>query len=222
MGVRTAVAQGAFGPLAPLAFRAPTRTVAPRMPSSRAVSNPMPLLAPVIRAIIVMPPSLYPTLATAQRPGEAGTGRTIGDLSAVPASNRNMICWMFMRPETDTHWNDADTLRFTRGSVADLRAAYARYPGDRGINGLVTELLGVSPRFAEMWAAHEVEVRRRIVKRVDHPLAGPLEFECQVLHVPDTDQRPIVYCAAPGSPTQEAFRRLAGCAYSPTSRPTSG
>jgi hypothetical protein len=44
---------------------------------------------------------------------------------------------------------------------------------------------------------------------VDHPLAGPLEFECQVLHIPDTGQRLITYCAAPGSPTQAAFRRLA-------------
>jgi len=38
---------------------------------------------------------------------------------------------------------------------------------------------------------------------------GPLEFECRVLHIPETGQRLIVYCAAPGSPTQAAFRRLA-------------
>jgi transcriptional regulator with XRE-family HTH domain len=133
----------------------------------------------------------------------------ISDLSAVPESDRNMIRWIFRQPDTDLHWTEADTVHFARGTVADLRAAYARYPGDRGIEDLVTELLGLSPRFAEMWAAHEVEVRRRIVKRVDHPVAGALEFECQVLHVPETDQRLIVYCAAPGSPTQLAFRRLA-------------
>jgi len=60
-----------------------------------------------------------------------------------------------------------------------------------------------------MWDAHEVESRRPIIKRVDHPLAGPLEFECQILHVADTGQRLIVYCAAPGSPTRQAFARLA-------------
>jgi hypothetical protein len=74
----------------------------------------------------------------------------------------------------------------------------------------VTELLALSPLFARMWAAQEVEERRRIVKRIKHPEAGPLEFECQVLHVPATDQRVILYCAAPGSPTQQAFRELAG------------
>jgi hypothetical protein len=57
--------------------------------------------------------------------------------------------------------------------------------------------------------AHEVESRRPLIKRVDHPLTGPLEFECQILHVADTGQRLIVYCAAPGSATQAAFRRLA-------------
>ncbi|WP_052745902.1 MmyB family transcriptional regulator [Allosalinactinospora lopnorensis] len=133
-----------------------------------------------------------------------------GDLSAVPESRRNLIRWMFL-PENDTHgrWGDPDTVSFARASVADLRAAYAQYPGDPDIGRLVAELLDASPRFAEIWAAHEVEVRRRIVKRVDHPIAGPVAFDCQVLHIPDTDQRLIIYCAEPGSATQETFRRLA-------------
>jgi transcriptional regulator with XRE-family HTH domain len=132
----------------------------------------------------------------------------IGDMSFVEVSNRSMIRWIFTRPDTDDHWADEDTLRFARAAVADLRAAYARYPGDRGIADLVTELLGISRTFAEMWEARDVEVRRAIVKRVDHPLVGPIEFECQVLHIPDTDQRLIVYIAEPGSATEEAFRQL--------------
>ena len=60
-----------------------------------------------------------------------------------------------------------------------------------------------------MWAAHDVEVRRPLTKHIDHPLAGPLDFECQILHVADTGQRLIVYCAAPGSATEAAFGRLA-------------
>src|SRR4029077_7179924 len=83
--------------------------------------------------------------------------------------------------------SDADFVRFTRSTVADLRAAYARYPGDPGIDSLVTELLALSPRFAGMWAEHEVEVRGPMLKHVDHPLlTGPLEFECQVLHIAET------------------------------------
>jgi MmyB-like transcription regulator ligand binding domain len=133
----------------------------------------------------------------------------IGDLSRHPESDRNMIRWIFRLPATGVPWQDDEAVRFTRSTVADLRASYAQYPGDPGIQGLVTELLGLSPRFAQMWAAHEVETRRPLVKRVSHPVAGPLEFECQVLAIPETGQRLIVYCAAPGSPTQAAFRRLA-------------
>jgi transcriptional regulator with XRE-family HTH domain len=133
----------------------------------------------------------------------------IGDLSEVPEQDRNMIRWLFRQPADDLHWTEADTVAFARSCVADLRAAYARYPSDHALRSLVTELLGTSPRFVQMWADHEVEQRLRIVKRFKHPVAGPLEFDCQVLHVPDSDQRLIIYCAQPGSPTQEAFQRLA-------------
>ncbi len=133
----------------------------------------------------------------------------IGDLSGLAEPDRNMIRWMFRLPAAAGPWSDPEAARFARSTVAELRAAYARYPADPGIGALVTELLGVSPEFAQMWAAHEVESRRPLIKRVDHPLTGPLEFECQILHVADTGQRLIVYCAAPGSATQAAFRRLA-------------
>ena len=83
-----------------------------------------------------------------------------------------MLRWIFRQPGQDVLWDDADRIAFARLSVADLRAAYARYPGDRSIEDLVTELLGTSPRFAAMWAAHEVEVRRPIRKRVSHPGGG--------------------------------------------------
>jgi transcriptional regulator with XRE-family HTH domain len=133
----------------------------------------------------------------------------IGDLSGVPEADRNMIRWVFRLPATALPWTDKETVRFTRTTVADLRASYARYPGDRGIQALVTELMGTSPQFARMWEEHEVEERRPIIKRVPHPVAGPLEFECQTLHIPNTGQRMIVYCAAPGSVTEAAFGRLA-------------
>ena len=52
-------------------------------------------------------------------------------------------------------------------------------------------------------------VRRTHRKQVPHPELGVLDFECQVLDVPDTDQRIIVYCADPDSLTGEVFRRIA-------------
>lgn len=132
----------------------------------------------------------------------------IGNLAG--HTDRNMIRWTFRRAPTDVMWSDEHFLGFTRATVADLRAGYARYPGDREIGSLVTEMLALSPEFAQMWAAHEVGVRGPMLKRVSHPQAGPLEFECQVLHIAQTGQRLIVYCAAPGSATEKAFQELAG------------
>ena len=76
-------------------------------------------------------------------------------------------------------------------------------------------MLALSSQFADMWAEHEVEVRGPMLKYVRHPQVGPLEFECQVLHITDTGQRLIAYCAAPGSATEAAFRRLASGAPQP-------
>jgi transcriptional regulator with XRE-family HTH domain len=133
----------------------------------------------------------------------------IGDLSGYPVEDRNMIRWTFSRLPHEAIWSDEGARRFTRATVADLRAAYARFPGDPGIGSQVTELLGTSPAFAEMWEQRDVEVRRGMLKRIEHPVAGPLEFDCQVLRISDSDQTMIVYCAQPGSPTEAAFKRLA-------------
>ncbi|PDP87044.1 transcriptional regulator [Glycomyces fuscus] len=133
----------------------------------------------------------------------------IGDMARLPEGRRNLIEWMFSQPEDDPHWDDPNHTCFVGHTVADLRAAYARYPGDPGIARLVTTLLGTSPRFTRMWESREVRERRGFSKRVDHPLAGILEFECQVLHVPDTDQRVMMYCPEPGSATERSMARLA-------------
>src|SRR5260370_629481 len=53
---------------------------------------------------------------------------SIGDLSAY--EDRSMIRWTFLRAPQEAVWSDADFVRLTRSTVADLRAAYARYPGD--------------------------------------------------------------------------------------------
>ncbi|QUX29477.1 helix-turn-helix domain-containing protein [Nocardiopsis akebiae] len=139
----------------------------------------------------------------------------IGDMAELPEGERNLIVWMFSRPEDEPHWDDPHSVCFTQHSVADLRAAYARYPGDPEIARLVTTLLGTSPRFARMWESREVRKRRGFSKRVDHPTMGALVFECQLLHVPDTDQRIMMYCPEPGSATERSMARLAAGAPAP-------
>lgn len=131
----------------------------------------------------------------------------IGDLSR-PGTERNMLRWIFRSPMLREYLCDDERSEFVRSGVADLRAAAGRYPDDASIAELVDELLRMSPEFGEMWADHEVEVRRRICKRFDHPEVGPIEIDCQVLLIPDRDQRLVVYATEPGTPSYDAMQRL--------------
>lgn len=88
-------------------------------------------------------------------------------------TDRNMIRWTFRRSPTDVVWSDEHFVRFTRSTVADLRANYARYPGDPEIESVVSEMLALSAEFAEMWHSYEVEARGPMLKLVNHPQAGP-------------------------------------------------
>jgi transcriptional regulator with XRE-family HTH domain len=133
----------------------------------------------------------------------------IGDMGRRADDDRNVLRWTFTSPDAAGHWDDEQTVAFARSSVADLRAAAARYPDDPGIHGLVAELQAASPRFAAMWADHDVAVRRQVHKTLRHPVVGAIEVDCQVLHVPDADQNLVTLLAEPGSPSAAALRALA-------------
>ncbi|MGW4793037.1 helix-turn-helix transcriptional regulator [Nonomuraea sp. NPDC004297] len=136
-------------------------------------------------------------------------GALMGGLDSTSPGERNVIRWVFMSPEIAEHLGDEEKSRFARGSVADLRAAAGRHPGDRRIQALVAELLALSPAFAELWSRHEVQVRREQRKRVVHPVVGAIDVICQVMQVPDRDDlRLVLYTAEPGSPSHRALREL--------------
>jgi transcriptional regulator with XRE-family HTH domain len=126
------------------------------------------------------------------------------DWSAVPPKERNAIRWLFVPPRE----LDAQHGRMALESVADLRAAAARYPDDDGIAALVGELTKASPYFAELWSKHEVKVRRGTRCAMVHPVVGPLELDIETLVIPERDQRLMMFTAAPGTPSHEALRLL--------------
>ncbi|MFG1704522.1 helix-turn-helix transcriptional regulator [Nonomuraea sp. M3C6] len=132
----------------------------------------------------------------------------ITDFSELPADDRNFIWRFFSDPRAKARHDPAGSWQFARESVADLRAATARYPDDPGIKRLVERLLAASAEFAELWAGHDVTVRRSARKRLNHPTVGWLELDCEALHVPESDQWVVLYTAAPGSPSYEALRLL--------------
>ncbi|WP_188187747.1 helix-turn-helix transcriptional regulator [Nonomuraea sp. SYSU D8015] len=136
-------------------------------------------------------------------------GAIMGGLDDQPPERLNVIRWVFMSPDIAEYLDDEEKGRFARASVADLRAAAGRYPGDRRLQALVAEMLALSPEFADLWDRHEVEVRREQRKRIVHPLVGTIDAICQVMPVPDRDDlRLVLYTTEPGSPSHQALREL--------------
>jgi transcriptional regulator with XRE-family HTH domain len=132
----------------------------------------------------------------------------LGDFGALPPDGRNIIWRFFTEPAARARHDEAGAQQFARESVADLRAAAARYPRDAGIRQLVTRLQETSGEFAARWAERDVRVRRSARKRLCHPALGWLELDCDSLHDPDRDQWLILYTAEPGTPSHDALREL--------------
>ena len=90
----------------------------------------------------------------------------LGDFSALPAAERNIVWRFFTDPAARARHDPAGADQFARESVADLRAASARYPEDAAIRTLIDRLNNISADFRDRWADVEVSTRRSTRKRL--------------------------------------------------------
>ncbi|WP_141583066.1 helix-turn-helix transcriptional regulator [Actinomadura sp. WMMA1423] len=130
------------------------------------------------------------------------------DFAAMEPRDRNVVRWLFTGPAIARFGSDGYVEQLARESVADLRAAAGRYPGDPGIAALVAEVSARSPLFARLWDEGEVGIRRGSRKLMTHPVVGELDMHCDVLYVPERDQRVVLYTVTPGTPSAEAMKLL--------------
>jgi transcriptional regulator with XRE-family HTH domain len=136
------------------------------------------------------------------------TEALFGDLSGLPAGQRNLYRMFFTGQEEQHRLLPEDREHAARANVADLRATSARWPGDPAVRRLVAQLRQASPLFERLWATHDVAVRRADHKRILHPTVGLLELDCEVLLTPEHDQRLILHTAPPGTETAEKLELL--------------
>jgi transcriptional regulator with XRE-family HTH domain len=132
----------------------------------------------------------------------------LGDLSAIPAAQRNVARLRFLSDGARVGHDPAEAERLGAEGVADLRDTAARYPDDPGVARLLADLRAGSPEFVRLWDEGGTQRRRSSTKTVHHPELGPVTLDCDVLILPDTDQRLVVYSAAPGTPAAEALAVL--------------
>lgn len=135
----------------------------------------------------------------------------LGDLSAVPRERRTHLWLHFVADENFASrlvTDDGSGDRLDRSTVAQARAAAARYPDDYHLHRTVEDLRTRVPRFAALWDERPLEPRHSDVKSYDVPGLGRITLDCESLAVPDDDQTLVVYSAAPGTPDSEKLDRL--------------
>ncbi|MFI6338387.1 helix-turn-helix transcriptional regulator [Streptomyces sp. NPDC050535] len=142
-----------------------------------------------------------------------GWAALLGDPSAKAPELRNFARERFPVGSEDVRvaaWpvlvrNSADS---DLAIVSDLRRATGRFPHDVRLAELIRELTEGSPAFARLWASGEVGAHREDRKTVEHPRAGLVEVDCDVLTDGDSDLKIVILSAVPGS-ADEARLRLA-------------
>ena len=138
----------------------------------------------------------------------------LGDFSAIRPERRNMNRLKFLPDPSDPERHPVgvepeESRAIAVQTVASLRTAAARYPGDPGLAKLLADLRAGSPEFEALWEAEPAGGWRSHRKTVLHPRLGPLLLDCDTLLVPDDDQSVVVYSAAPGTPAASALALLA-------------
>ncbi|WP_246486059.1 transcriptional regulator [Kribbella qitaiheensis] len=131
----------------------------------------------------------------------------ITDFSALQPRERNLLRLRFLTGTAEL-FGESDTKAFAREAAADLRAATGKYPEDKSIAALVRDLQAGSDEFAAIWKLHEVGVQQRLCQTINHPVVGRIDVLCEILVIPERDQRVILYTAEPDSPSDQALRLL--------------
>ncbi|MEZ7125279.1 helix-turn-helix transcriptional regulator [Nonomuraea sp. AD125B] len=132
----------------------------------------------------------------------------MGDPSGWRGDQRNAVWRQFLGPSTRVRHTPESRRVLESALVADLRAAAARYPADQRLRRLVAELRAGSDRFAELWDSGAVGHHEAARKTIDHPHAGALTLDCDVLTVSGSDLRIMIYTAEPGTVDAERLALL--------------
>jgi transcriptional regulator with XRE-family HTH domain len=184
------------------------------------------------RARVVATNDVHPALLEVVMASPGAAAYVLGPAFDVVAANevadgllspfgteRNMVRVLFGHPRAAEVFPDLDVLR--ESTVGALRLNLGRFPGDPLIEGLLSQLDGVSPEFWSLWERNRVSKLARAFKVFQHPVVGRVELTYQTFETVDAPgQQLLIGTPAPGSSSEEALRRLSstGDAAPTTSR----
>ncbi len=122
-----------------------------------------------------------------------------GDPSAHRGLDRNVVWRHFTKAPSIIDFDDAHAEEFSDDLTADLREAAGRYPDDAAVENLIARLLADSPDFAHRWRRARIARHRSSTKTATATAVGAITIDCDVLTVPATDLRIVMYTVAPDS-----------------------
>lgn len=122
-----------------------------------------------------------------------------GDPSELRGLDRNVAWRHFTKPRSVIDFDDAHAEEFSDDLTADLREATGRYPDDPGLKNLITRLHDESPDFDRRWRKAHIARHRTSTKTATTTPVGPIVIDCDVLTVPGSDLRIVMYTVAPDS-----------------------
>ena len=115
------------------------------------------------------------------------------DYGSLPLARRNILRWIFLDPRARRTQYDWESV--ARSVLGTFRLESARAGAAAEVEPLIDELCRASPEFKAMWQDNEVHgAHGEAIKRIRHPLLGPIAFEYSTFAVDGrTDLSLVVY-----------------------------
>lgn len=131
--------------------------------------------------------------------------------------SKNLLHVVFTEPGARSFYTDWAAV--ARDAVAGFRHGYGQAPDDPRIRAVLTELLGASTEFADLWTRHDARRKSARSKGFRHPEVGTLELTMQTFDVRSSPgQELVVYHAEAGSVSAEALALLGSLAVTQKDR----
>jgi transcriptional regulator with XRE-family HTH domain len=132
------------------------------------------------------------------------------DYGSLPPNRRNVLRFIFLDPKVRAAQYDWESV--ARHVVSAFRVDAARAGAAAEVEPLVDELCRLSPEFKALWQDNDLQGHAEAVKRIRHPVLGPIAFEYSAFAV---DGRPdlnmVVY--NPATPADmERIKSVSGSA----------